>query len=219
MESSASVSASDHQTSGSRPHDYSQPHANHQFAVEQLPTYTDLKDQEGHRFGRWKSWIEKRARERVHERDEERREVAAQGRSFGTGWDPPDYHSTQDHLTPEPPTPNFNGQQQQPRLDRNPSIISSQNETAAFASAAQHHKTALLRASKGFLNPLSATPARPFLEPGPGAINLTPSTSVHQIGSRFLPQFNSQPLCAVPLPLNHPNLFADGRRVERFLLV
>lgn len=220
MESSGLISASDHQTSETRPQDQSQHHPNPHFAVENLPTYSDLRDQEGHRFGRWKSWIEKRARERNYERHEERRELAAQGRSCGTGWDPPDY-ATQDHSTTEPPMPDCDRQQQQQRLDRNSSIISSQNETAAFASAAQHHKNALLRStkSKGFLNPLSATPARPFLEPGPGAINLTPSTSVHQIGSRFLPQFNSQPLCAVPLPLNHPNLLADGRRVERFLLV
>ncbi|KAH9814726.1 hypothetical protein DFH28DRAFT_1027899 [Melampsora americana] len=217
MDPSPSFLASESSSSNHPP----QSDPNPPLTVDPLPTYSDLKDQEGHRFGRWKSWIEKRARERVQEPDEERRGWADQGRSGGTGWDPPEYHPTQDHSAPEPLTQHFHPQQHQQGLDRNSSIISSQNESAAFASAAQHHKNALLRAtkSKGFLNPLSATPSRPFLERGPGAINLTPSTSVHQIGSRFLPQFNSQPLCAIPLPFNHSNLPSDDQRVERFLLV
>ncbi|KAG0149703.1 hypothetical protein CROQUDRAFT_653260 [Cronartium quercuum f. sp. fusiforme G11] len=182
------------------------PSSNPQSTVEKLPTYAELRDQEGHRFGRWRGWIEKRARERMSERTEERREAEAQGRKFGTGWDLPDSHSSPDSNL------QINTRQQfhNLSLDRNPSIISSQNEHAAFARSTNN---------KGCKTASSSTQLRPILEPGPGAVKLTPSTSVHQIGSRFLPQFNSQPLCAIPLPLNNPNLLADGRRMERFLLV
>lgn len=107
-------------------------------------------------------------------------------------------------------------------LDRSSSIISSQNEHNAFASAAQNRLPSSFNNPKrtGTQSHASSSQLRPILEPGPGVVNLTPSTSIHQIGSRFLPQFNSQPLCAIPLPLNNPNVSpANGQKIERFLLV
>ncbi|EFP88661.2 uncharacterized protein PGTG_14627 [Puccinia graminis f. sp. tritici CRL 75-36-700-3] len=190
-----------------------QPHVSQQEAddgnipPERLPTYGELKDQEGHRFGRWRGWIEKRARERVEERTIDRQEAELHGRPFGTGWDLP--QSNTSFIQP-----------QATRLDRNSSIISARDERAAFKSASRNHKDAFLRHQKGKFDG-STSGHKPNLEPGPGAVNLTPSTSIHQIGSRFLPQFPSQPLCAIPLPLSRIRNYtsASDPPAERFLLV
>ncbi|OAV90966.1 hypothetical protein PTTG_28138 [Puccinia triticina 1-1 BBBD Race 1] len=180
---------------------------NSNISPDILPTYGELKDQEGHRFGRWRGWIEKRARERVEERTVDRQQAELQGRPFGTGWDLP--QSNQPQIQPQS-TP----------LDRNSSIISARDERAAFKSASRNHKDTFLRHQKGKFDG-STSAHKPNLEPGPGAVNLTPSTSIHQIGSRFLPQFPSQPLCAIPLPLSRIRNYTSSTDppAERFLLV
>ncbi|KAI7934852.1 hypothetical protein MJO28_016524 [Puccinia striiformis f. sp. tritici] len=177
------------------------------YPAETLPTYGELADQEGHRFGKWRGWIEKRAHERAHERTMDRQEAELQGRQFGSSWDLPQSNQ------------NIN-QSQPASLDRNSSIISARDERAAFKSASRNHKDAFLKNHRGKFDG-STSGHRPNLELGPGVVNLTPSTSIHQIGSRFLPQFPSQPLCAIPLPLskikNHASTSEPA--VERFLLV
>ncbi|KAH8914001.1 hypothetical protein BT69DRAFT_1343733, partial [Atractiella rhizophila] len=61
----------------------------------------------------------------------------------------------------------------------------------------------------------------PQLVPPPGLIPLTPSTSIHPIGSRFLHQIPEQPLCATALP----TISASQRRSpntlnsDRYLLI
>ncbi|PLW45917.1 hypothetical protein PCASD_08639 [Puccinia coronata f. sp. avenae] len=175
---------------------------------ERLPTYGELKSQEGHRFGRWRGWIEKRARERIEERTIDREEAERQGRPFGTGWDLPQLNLSKN-------------QSQLPPMNRNSSIISARDERAAFKSASRNHRDAFFKHQKGKFDG-STSSHRPNLEPGPGAVKLTPSTSIHQIGSRFLPQFASQPLCAIPLPLiktRHHYPSTTEPPAERFLLV
>lgn len=175
---------------------------------DRLPTYGELRNQEGHRFGRWRGWIEKRARERIEERAIDRQEAELRGCQFGTGWDLPESNLTS--AQPQLSAP----------INRNSSIISARDERAAFKSASRNHKDAFLKHQKGRYGGSTST-HRLNLEPGPGAVNLTPSTSIHQIGSRFLPQFASQPLCAIPLPLsrtkNHTS--TTNPPTERFLLV
>ncbi|KAI8442715.1 hypothetical protein BY996DRAFT_6428931 [Phakopsora pachyrhizi] len=179
---------------------------------DQLPSYSELRAQEGHRFGRWRGWIEKRAVEREEERNLQRREAELQGRTYGTSWDLPNCQSTIEshNASPNDSEDNYTSTP----VYRKPSIISARNENEAFQTGHNPLNHTFTGQSPGL-----GSSAGLHVEPGPGAVRLTPSTSIYNIGSRFLPQFPSQPLCAIPLPTRANSRIRTGHSIERFLLI
>lgn len=151
--------------------------------ADALPTYTELASQEpgNQRFGRWKDWVGKRARERREDLDLAR----AEGRvPVRTSWNLYDGPGEDGELEGAQESRARDAHAER-RISREPNRVSVTNPDLVDR---EQDSPALSSGSSG-------------VKGGFGVVPLTASTAIHPLGSRFLRQISEKPRCGAVLPV------------------
>ncbi|KAK4702991.1 hypothetical protein P7C70_g3238, partial [Phenoliferia sp. Uapishka_3] len=165
------------------------PLSNDSNPLDALPTYDDLASQEpgNARFGRWRGWVDKRARERL----EERQVAKAEGRVTRTSWNLHDEQPGEEE-GPEDAAGVRESRERdrnaERRISRQPNRVSVTNPDTDMYRDHDNDSP-------------SSSSASSALKGRPGVIPLVASASMHQLGSRFLKQIPEKPRCGAVLPV------------------
>ncbi|GAA5932936.1 hypothetical protein JCM1841_005197 [Sporobolomyces salmonicolor] len=182
-----------------------------QHDLHHLPTYEQVRAAEpnNHRFGRWQSWVRKRALERTAERDE----LKAAGELHSTGWDLPNAGPAvrESESFESSVVEHERARERDERAERRLSGSRGLQVTNPddFFKPWMELETGT---SSGTSSPIS--PATPS---GSRSQRMTTSVSLQQLGSRFDKHLPEKPICGMVLPTRAG---ADTRPGdERFIVI
>ncbi|GAA5940411.1 uncharacterized protein JCM15063_002626 [Sporobolomyces koalae] len=182
---------------------------------DSLPSYDQTRRSEPNnpRFGRWNDWIEKRAAERRHERQESRQE----GTLEPTSWGLPDDSSPAATIL-DPSHAPFDSQElavarqrdqlQEERMSSNRYSVTNPDSMLRPAPAGSTSTERRSRSSSAASSPGTGAA---------GVSRLTTHISLEHLGSRFDRGLPEEPLCSTMLPTRAPA--RNQVEPDRFLLL
>ncbi|KAK4054789.1 hypothetical protein OIV83_000713 [Microbotryomycetes sp. JL201] len=167
---------------------------------DMLPSYAQLRQNEpaNPRFGRWRGWVEKRAREQNNERAQER-EAGNSKRS----WD----------LDDSMPPRKFSDDSQEAARRKKQDLIEQRMSRYTLVPVDLNSGSEGADEDSG----TDSSSAQPSVTTG-RMDELTHSLAMHFLGSRFASGLPDEPLCACILPLGGGRQHS-GMKMDRFLLV